>query len=256
MSRPRQYPIVLTGPAAAAEYQLDGFRDLVWPHRFTTSANAKYVADAIRTDLWQDPVWIGGQPVAALSVVCNQLGRFDADLMRHRDLAPIDRVELAVEHARRMGCQIVTAQGNADAGLSMLRTIRARSGDEPPTESYAETRQWQHLLGWGAAPWRQVEVLIAGKRIRLDFVIGANRRRLCDRPERFRPSHGMVLELQGREFHEGRFEEDHERFALLTRSGFHYVAVTAQQLQRRPASVRATIDAGLRRAGMTPLPRG
>ncbi len=256
MPRPRQYPIVLTGPAAAAEYQLDGFRDLVWPHRFTTSSNAKHVADAIRTDLWQDPIWIGDQPIAALSVVCNQLGRFDADLLKHKDLAPIDRVELAVEHARRMGHQIVTARGNADTGLAMLRAVRARSGDEPPTESYAETRQWQYLLEWGAAPWRQLEVQIGGKQIRVDFVIGAHRRRLRDRPDRLRPSHGLVLEVQGREFHDGRFEEDHERFALLTRAGFHFVAVTARQLQRHPASVRATIDAALRRAGMAPLLRG
>ena len=59
--------------------------------------------------------------------------------------------------------------------------------------------------------------------------------------------HGLVVELDGREYHEHRFEEDRDRDATLLSAGFPVVRITPKRLShqadREAARLRATLAA-------------
>ena len=237
---------ILTGPAAAGLYGLDGFRDRLWPQRFTSKRNGSRT-DVLQTRIWLPHQMIGETPVAAMALVCRQLNSYPQDLLRLDDLSPLDRVELAVEHARRLGHVVEAAKGGCQPGDVLLRLVRCLSGNEPPTESYAETIGLQTLRSWGFSPWRQVLVTLDKPR-RVDFVIPF---RKGHRPSLLRPSHGMVIEIDSKEFHADRFEEDHARWAALDRAEFHWMSITPNQITRSPQKVLAAIQGVLRRARLS-----
>ena len=199
MPRPLIHQPALTGPAAAALYGLEGFNHRVWPHRYTTFTNGQSRRGVLRTTRWMPPTNFDGQLVADLGVVCQQLGYFVADMEDDDGVTPMERIELAVEHARRIGHHVGAARGGGGMGSVALRQILSWAGDEPPTESYAETRAAQLFRGWGIDVWRQVPVLINRKRYRVDFVVRPSRR--AARPQVLRPFDGLIVEVDGEEFH-------------------------------------------------------
>ena len=46
--------------------------------------------------------------------------------------------------------------------------------------------------------------------------------------------HGLVVELDGREYHEHRFEEDRDRDATLLSAGFPVLRITPKRIRHEP----------------------
>lgn len=203
----------LTGPSAAQLLQLDGFRDGVWPVSWCAPNRSRQIG-VTRSRGWVEPTFVGDIPVASISIV---LGHLAQEPLLHTKLSDDHLVELALEHCLRDGLvtlQDLKTRGFAGRGARVLREVLAdRPPGEPPTESYAETRGVQVFRPLGFDPWRQVPIFERGRlRHRVDFVIPAGRgRRRRQRPEFLSPLDGTLVEIDSREWHEGRFEEDHER---------------------------------------------
>lgn len=241
--------IAMTGPCAAALHRLDGFRGHDWPTRFVAPATGKGAADIIRTRRWFEPIEIDGLLVAPVRTV-----------LRHLDCGPwsrpgdemseLDRAELAVEHALRMQWATpadIRCRGGRTAGDELLRGVRDLRGDEPATESYAETRAVQLFRSFGWRPWRQLPVMQFGRIVhRVDFVLPFVDR--ARRPAMLRPTHGLLIEIDSEEHHEARFHEDHERQATYDALGYHWVTVTPRQIESRPDLVCESIEGALGRA--------
>lgn len=240
--------LALTGPAAAALQQLDGFRDQTWPLLWC-APNGSHRADRVVTVRhWQDPVLLHDVAVAPIATVLRHLNARPGDLLdRDDNLAPIDRVELAVEHACREGTVPTAARGGRQSGDILLRQVLARRYGLPPTESYAETRAAQLLRTRGTEPWRQIWIGTAGKGgLRADFMIPF---RHGIRPSVVLPHHGLLVEIDSREFHENQFERDHERTTTFDALGYHWISVTPNQVEHQSHQVHRAIDGALRRAG-------
>ncbi len=244
----RTHPIVLTGPAAAALHGLDGFVETIWPLRYACSSQGSGGSGVLTTRHWVDPVWFEDQPVAAVPLLLRHLNAFPEDLESYDDgMRPIDRVELAVEHARRLGHFVTVPRSSRGPGDQMLRTVRRLSGSEPPTESYAETNVLQWSRSVGLCPWRQVEVKIGGRRFRVDFGFPLQGGR---RPLVVRPSDVLLCEVDSRTFHQDRFEQDYERRNAFDRAGFHHIELTPNEVSRHPQRAFASLTGALRKAGV------
>jgi very-short-patch-repair endonuclease len=240
------HPIALTGPAAAAIHGLDGFRDLLFKHRYASPYNAHGGSGIIRTRHWQTPQEKHGELLATIPIVLRHLNAFPDDLCGLTDgVSAQDRVELATEHARRLG-HVVTVPFNSQAsGDQMLRIVRRLSGNEPHTDSYAETRSLQWFRTQNLHPWRQLQMSIGGKRYRIDFGFSLGPR---FRPLRIRPSDLLICHIDGREFHEGTFELDYRKRNAFDRAGFHHIELTPNEIAHHPQRALATIMGAIRRA--------
>lgn len=250
----------LTGPSAAGLLRLDGFRDLTWPLRWVATRSAKKETELVRTRRWAAPSEVHGVLVAAPSLVLRHLGD-DPDLLKQAavsdGIAPLDRIELAFEHVLRL--RLVTVRelhfrGGSHEGDKALRRVLALHGDQPPTESFAETRGAQlfRLFGWRV--WRQMPIVGFHGRIvhRSDFVMPFHVRR---RPGLMRPSLGLLIELDSDEFHRNEFEKDHDRQSTYDALGYHWVTFTPNQVERSPKKVRLAVEGAFERAiGSTPTP--
>ncbi len=245
----RHRRLALTGPAAAALYQLDGFRDYKWPHSWCVPwGNNTYPGDrTVQARRWEVPQMIGDIPVCSVELVVRHLHAFPADLVSRADgIAPIDRVELAVEHILRLGHTLCAARGGSMSGDALLRSVLLRRGNNVPTESYAETRAVQRFREWDIQPWRQIPIMEKGRiEFRADFMIPFRRRR---RPDIIRPCDGLLIEIDSREFHEHQFERDHERGSTYDALGYHWISVTPNQIEHQPTKVRKALDGASRRA--------
>jgi hypothetical protein len=239
--------IAMTGPYAAAVYGLDGFRGIDWPQLWCAPIGGQSGERVVRTRQWDTPVEIGDVRLCSVETVVRHLNAVPLDLLGTADrIEPVDRVELAVEHALRDGAKVCVARGGAP-GDKMLQTVLKRRGNVVPTESYAETRAVQLLRTWGVVPWRQIPILRRGRiEFRADFMIPFSRQR---RPETIRASMGVLVEVDSREFHEGQFERDHRRGAVYNELGYHWITVTPNQIEFEPGLVRRSLVGALRRAG-------
>ena len=236
----RERRIAVTGPQAAALWQLDGFREAVWPLRWVGPANGRGGDGVIRTRHWEAPTFIGEVPVAPMNLLLRHLG----DLPVHADgLSDRDRLELAVEDALRrklVGLDELGVPFGRGAGDRMLQEILVLRGNEPATESYAETRAVQQMRRFGWTPWRQVPIVERGRTLhRVDLVLPFHPR--ARRPVLFLPHHGFINEIDSREFHDGRFYEDHERTLTFDELGYHWMAFTPNQIEHQPERVRRAI---------------
>jgi very-short-patch-repair endonuclease len=61
------------------------------------------------------------------------------------------------------------------------------------------------------------------------------------------PTHGVLVEIDSREFHERQFEKDHERGSLFDRLGYHWISLTPNQIEFRPNEALQAIEGALRR---------
>jgi hypothetical protein len=242
----RQRKIALTGPAAASAYALDGFREQLWPVMWCAPISSDSAPRLIRVRDWKEPDLVDDVLVAPMATVLRHLNAVPDDLLGRPDgLEPIERVELAVEHALRLGIVPTVALGGRQTGDALLRKIVNQRRGEPPTESYAETRAAQLLRTRGSEPWRQIAIGGTGPGSRrADFMIPF---RPGPRPAVIRPDHGLLIEIDSREFHEGRFEEDHHRGSAYDALGYHWIAVTPNQVEKRPAEVLQSVEGALRR---------
>lgn len=247
--KPRR--IALTGPAAAALYGLDGFRDIEWQPTWCVPWSCEVAPGdrTVRTRAWDTPQLVDEVPVCPIDLVMRHLNVFPNDLRGRSDgLSPIDRVELALEHAARLGHKVLPASGGCMPGDVLLRDVMKRRGDGIPTESYAETRAVQVLRQWDIDPWRQIPITERGRiSFRADFLIPFRPRRR--RPDVIRACDGVLLEIDSREFHEPSFERDHDRGSTYDALGFHWISLTPRQIEQHPAKVRKVIDGAFRRAG-------
>lgn len=245
----RSRRLALTGPAAAALYQLDGFRDYEWPHSWCVpwGSNTSPGDRTVQARRWEVSELIGEIPACSLELVARHLHAFPTDLQSHADgIAPMDRVELAVEHILRLGHTFRAAPGGSMPGDTLLRAVLRRRGNNVPTESYAETRAVQRFREWDIQPWRQIPIIEKGRtKFRADFMIPF-RRRL--RPDIVRPSDGLLIEIDSREFHEHQFDHDHERGSTYDALGYHWISVTPNQIEYQPAKVRKALEGASRRA--------
>jgi hypothetical protein len=237
--------IALTGPAAAAMWKLDGFRDLAWPPLWCSPINGASSFDVVRTRLWEDPVEIDGISVAPISTVLRHLGSVGSRVLpgSHDSLGPHDLAELALEHALRLkyvDLATLLPHGGSQPGDVLLREVVARRPrGEPATESYAETRLIQRLRSIGIdAPWRQVKVIGATSSHRADCMVSYRLRR---RPAVIRASMGFLVELDSREFHQNRFEEDHARELTYNDLGYRWLIFTPRQIETDWPRVARTI---------------
>ena len=243
--------IAMTGPYAAGVYGLDGFRDLDWPELWCAPIGGEAGDRIVRTRRWDTPVEVADVRLCPIETVVRHLNAVPLDLCQAAGLEPIDRVELAVEHALRDGAKVRAARGRGP-GDKMLHEVLRRRGNVVPTESYAETRTVQLLRTWGVVPWRQIPILRRGRiEFRADFMIPFRQQR---RPETIRASMGILVEVDSREFHEGQFERDHRRGAVYNELGYHWMTVTPNQIEHEPALVRRSLAGALTRAGSNLLP--
>jgi hypothetical protein len=238
----RSAPIALTGPAAAALFGWDGFRDQEWPLLWCTPAWAGARTGVIRSRRWAEPAFVGGQLLAHASVVLHHLGLGEPATFRRADgVTKQDRIELAVEHALREGAielgDLATQGGSGTPELTVIARLR---GTEPPTDSYAETRAVQLLRQAGIVAWRQVVILEAGRILqRADLVAPYRRMR---RPRVVLPAHGLLIEVDGRGPHEPQFEADHRRQTNYDRLGYRWTSFTPTQIEREPLVVLRTLE--------------
>lgn len=243
----RHRRLALTGPPAAALYGLDGFRDQQWPPLWAAPHTGVPGDRIVRTRQWREPLVIGTELVAPLDVVVRHLAVVPADLMDvEGGILPRDRVELALEHALRMGMPLPRGRGGHLPGDAVLNEVLVLRGDEPATESYAETRCVQFLRALGITPWRQVWITGGTRRFRADLMVPFVRMR---RPEVIRPEHGLLLECDSREHHGGGFDHDQARNGNYNALGYHWAALTPNQVEFEPAFARRILAGALRRAG-------
>lgn len=118
-------------------------------------------------------------------------------------------------------------RGNTDR-----RRLLLESRDEP--WSAAERLAHRILRQAGVSGWRANHpVVVRGRRYFLDIAF---------------PGHRLVVEIDGREFHEGpeAFEADRHRHNALTAAGWRVLHITWRMLQDDPDAVVAVIRAELR----------
>jgi hypothetical protein len=247
--KPRR--LALSGPAAAALYGLDGFRDIDWQQTWCVPWGGELIPGdrTVRTRAWATPQIMHDLPVCSIDLVIRHLNAFPADLLNRPDgLSATDRVELAFEHAARLGHKLAPAAGGRMPGDVLLRQVMKQRHDSVPTESYAETRAVQVFRQWDIHPWRQIPIIERGRiSFRADFLIPFRQYRR--RPEIIRTCDGVLVEVDSREFHENEFERDHDRGSTYDALGFHWISLTPRQIEHQPARVRKTIDGAFRRAG-------
>lgn len=240
---------LLTGPAAASLLGLDGFRDHVWPPMWVQPHTASAVSGIIRTREPLVPVVVAGTRIAPVALVLTHLGHAPEMVGFERGVTARDRVEYALEHALRSGLVTLAEMQSLRSkmpGAQIVRELIALRGNEPPTESFAETTAVHVLRRIGHEPWRQVPILgLAGERHRIDFVIPFRRR--ARRPPFLGPGVGLGVEIDSREFHEGAFERDHARQSVYDALGLHWITLTPNQL-KRPKQVERAIEGALARA--------
>lgn len=224
---------MITGPSAAAVYELDGF-DPPQPILLQASRTSSSAAsDVRRRRALQPPNTVGVLTVASVEDVLLDLGENLAPRPgcagASAPLAADLLVELAVESALRDALTTVERLGDVVAatdarrpGREVLRTVLARRPDEPPTGSYLETRCHQVLRAERLPTFhRQVEVRDGQGRIgTVDFSLGA-----------------VVIEVVGQRWHLERFGPDHRRYARLTAAGRRLLTFTFEDIEHRPEHV-------------------
>ena len=245
---PRQ-SAVLTGPLAAAHLQWDGFRDIAWPRRWTAPATVRPHPEVVRTRNWLAPMHVDGLLLAHPILILRHLGNDVSGFPDDPKISHLERIELAVEHALRTGMDLTDLRRSSvwkgrTPGDQMLASVLVERGFEPPAESFAETRQIQRLRDWGYYCWRQVPIYERGQvKHRVDVVVPFDQPRArIWRPQQVLPADGLVLEVDSREFHHNRFEEDHARETTYDLLGYSWMSFTPNQLEHSPARARAAFE--------------
>ena len=245
---------ILVGGRAAQMLGWDGFEnetEVVWlvPHTTGTSRSGVETFDrygrVIRSRAWtEEHDFLGGVPVAPPHLVLATIGEGLTSAHRwpgdYTPIPPRDRIELALEHYLRRGHPVPKLN---TATLSIVRQLmRNRGQNEPPTESYAETRGIQQLRGQGLVKvFRQVPLCLQGKIVnRIDLVYPF--RPSARRPDIFDPEEGAPVEIDGREYHERQFEKDRRRGNNHTVAGARLLVATPTLIERNTTELVRDIN--------------
>jgi hypothetical protein len=95
--------------------------------------------------------------------------------------------------------------------------------------------------------FRQVHVVEQGLILhRADIVIPFSETAV--RPRCMHRGLGLILEIDSREFHEGRFEQDHNRQNNYDRLGLHWMTLTPNQVERRRSATRRAVEGAFARS--------
>jgi hypothetical protein len=251
----REQRRVITGPYAAWAYGLDGFRDIDWVPQWCAPHGVRSEPGVLKVRDWTAGTVIDELPFAPIATLLRHCG----ELPVIGGMPAADRLEYAVEHAIRDGhvsdaeLRRAVGRGGSAPGDVLLRTVMERRPvGEPATESYAETSGLLVMRSGGIEPWRQIEFTWKRHRMRLDFVVSFRYgsslhgvRRRPPRPLVLTPADGVAVEVDGREFHDTRFEEDYRRRAALEAAGIKWLAFTPRQLARESAPFLALINKAL-----------
>jgi very-short-patch-repair endonuclease len=236
--------VVLTGQAAAALSGFDGFEPGVPIAVQVAPSTAVARPRARRLRRLEPPERVSGiwctSPGETLLGLAADLRPRPGCSAASRRLPAVDLVELAVEPALRNG--LVTIDGlaelcaRADAkrpGRAVLLDVLDRRPDQPPTESYLETRLVQLLRDAGLPTFdRQVELRDEEGPIgRVDFTLAS-----------------VVVEAVGRQWHLETFGPDHRRYARLAAAGHVLLPVTFEDAEARPTHVVRAVTRALARA--------
>jgi very-short-patch-repair endonuclease len=167
------------------------------------------------------------------------VARTIVDLAAVLDDEPLDAAIDDVLHRGKttldaLRTRVAAASVGKRAGASLLAKLLDERGGRRAAESRLETRVRRLLHGAGLRPVQQYEVVVAGRRFRLDFAW---------------PDLRVAVEPDGYSVHGARiaFEADRLRWAALTSVGWRLVPVTWRQATREPSAflerVHATIAA-------------
>lgn len=231
----------VSGAAAAVLWGLDEFEPGPLAPIAVRAGRRKGhgLAGVVRTRHLSPPVSIGGWPVAPVVDALIDLGRGLPGRRRwpgdSEPIPPSERVELALESAlRRRLCTVGelrdVLRNSGTAALPGARLLAvaldARGDGSRPTDSHLETRMVQVARRHGLpAPGRQVEIRDQGRFVaRVDLRFG-----------------GVIVELDGREFHEDRFQEDRARWDALVRLGHRLLVFTSDDVEHRGGSTCRTV---------------
>jgi hypothetical protein len=239
---PRLTPgAILVGPRAAGLLGWDGFSPSD-PEVWLVPRSGRAGQSIIRSSRWMSSKrTIGGYPVASdelvlayLEVSLQPLPRWIGD----RDpISVVDRIELAVEWLLRNDKPVGLVTLRATKTEQLVRQILLKRGlNEPPTESYAETRFVQQVRKFGITKvFRQVP-LFRGNEIvnRIDVVIPFLGR---PRPKRFTNRVGIPVEIDGKAFHVETFEKDRRRGNEHSINQTRLLVVTTHMIERNPKSI-------------------
>jgi hypothetical protein len=251
----------LTGPAAAALLGFDGFRDApgktstaeLWTPLWTSPSTHRAAPHLIRTRHWLSPTFVDVQQVAHPALILRHLGEGLADTGFQNRLKPLELVELAVEFALRhelVSVHQLAVRSSRLRGDRLLSQVMRMRGNQPATESFAETRAVQILRGWGISCWRQVWIYEHGRpKHRVDLVIPFKQR--MARPAKLTPGMGLLLEVDSREFHERQFEKDHARQTTYDLLGFEWISFTPNQLEHQENRCRKALEVRIERGSGT-----
>ena len=83
-----RHPLALTGPQAAAIYQLDGFRDHDWPLLWCAARKRHHEPGVIRTEMFGTPEVRDGLLLAPVPVVLRHLGTDPTVLQLANSMTP------------------------------------------------------------------------------------------------------------------------------------------------------------------------
>lgn len=254
--RRRKASAVLVGPKAAGLLGWDGF-SANDPEVWLVPRNSEAGQGAIRTSRWAPSTRVvDGCPVASDELVLAYLQEKLEPLPRWAgDKDPISvvyRIELAVEWLLRNCKPVGLATLRATETEQLVKRILTHRGpNEPPTESYAETRFIQQMRAFGIMKvFRQVELYRGDEMVnRVDVVIPFLRRA---RPKRFTNLVGIPVEIDGREFHADTFEKDRRRGNEHSINQTRLLVVTTHMIERNPKSIYFSIQRILAIRGRTP----
>jgi Protein of unknown function (DUF559) len=162
-----------------------------------------------------------GIPVTTPARTLFDLAAILSSTQLHRAFEAAERLELlnlaAIEDA--------LARSRGRRGLRALKAVAEAYTPAPDVRSEAECLLVD-LCRRSGLPLPATNVLVEGLLV-----------------DAFWPRHGLIVEVDGYEFHHTRqaFERDRERDAVLTLGGYRVIRVTCRRLLRKPAAVADTI---------------
>ena len=236
---------VLVGPKAAGLLGWDGFSPTD-PEVWLVPRSGRARRTVIRTSRWTPSTrTINGYSVANDELVLAYLEESLEPLPRwigdKEPISVVNRIELAVEWLLRNDKPVgVAALRATKTEQTVRRILLGRGPNEPPTESYAETRFIQQMRKFGITKvFRQIQLYRGDEMVnRIDIVIPFPGR---PRPKQFTNHVGIPFEIDGKAFHVDTFEKDRRRGNEHSINQTRLQVVTTYMIERNPKSIYFSI---------------
>ena len=171
---------------------------------------------------------VDGIPVTSVArTLIDLAGRLDEETL---DAAIDDVLHRGLTTPATLQARAEALEGRGRAGSGRVTRLLEERDGGPAAASRLETRVRRLLHGAGLRPVQQYEVVVAGRRYRLDFAW---------------PELRVAVETDGYSVHGARaaFERDRRRWADLTAAGWWLVPVTWRQVTREPGAFLTLVHA-------------